>query len=260
MSLYINSDEDHFRITYDSIMSQTFLPNQIVIVFDGPVKFNVDKLLNKQTIQHDIVRLDKNKGLSIALNEGLKIIKNDYVFRVDTDDILTPDRFQIQYEFMSNNDDVAILGGQMNFIGDNGKPLNIFKNVPLTNYSIRKFILFKNPFNHPTVVYRKSIIDLVGGYDHVQYYEDWYLWWKISKIPDVKFVNLQNKIVHYRVRSLTERSGTRFLKFEFLFYKKLYDNKFINIWIFIIIIMIKLPIKIMPKFVFLQAKKIYSKI
>ncbi|MFQ9122460.1 MAG: glycosyltransferase [Haemophilus parainfluenzae] len=60
----------------------------------------------KNRNQVSICSITKNMGLALALNEGLKVAKGNFIARMDTDDIAERDRFKVQFEFLQQHVDV----------------------------------------------------------------------------------------------------------------------------------------------------------
>ena len=107
MSLYIKEKPEYFRACMESVLSQTVMPDEIVIVKDGPVTEELDAVLNEYVNQnpslYTIVPLETNRGLGLALAEGILHCKHELVARMDTDDICRKDRFELQLaEFQKN--------------------------------------------------------------------------------------------------------------------------------------------------------------
>ena len=107
--------------------------------------------------------LKKNMGLAYALNYGMKLCTNDWVFRMDIDDVCAKDRFTKQINIISLNSDIDILGGNIQCF--ESFP-NFFpgRNVPTSYNSIRRFMKFRNPLNHPSVFFNRNKILNIGGY------------------------------------------------------------------------------------------------
>ena len=106
MSVYGKEKAAYFAAAIESVLNQTRQPDQIVIVKDGLLTADLEKVLKKYTSKDErftIVSLDKNMGLGIALNKGLAACKYPVVARMDTDDIATPVRFEKQISYMMNH-------------------------------------------------------------------------------------------------------------------------------------------------------------
>ncbi|GHV72345.1 hypothetical protein AGMMS49928_29020 [Spirochaetia bacterium] len=113
LSVYKNEKPEYLNRALVSIWDdQTLKPDQIVLVEDGQLTSELDKVIDEwQQRLSDIftvVNLPENVGLGAALNEGLKYCKHDLVARMDTDDVSLPDRFEKQIAFMNNNPQIAV--------------------------------------------------------------------------------------------------------------------------------------------------------
>ena len=168
MSVYKNDKEDHLRLAIESMLKQTVPPEQFVIVEDGPVPSALDNLLLKYTKTYPqlftVVKLDQNGGLGNALNQGLKFCRNELVARMDSDDISKSNRCELELKEFSKHPNMGIVGTQIDeFIGDTSN-ITSQRIVPTEHKDIVKFARRRSPFNHPTVMYRKSVIESLGGY------------------------------------------------------------------------------------------------
>ena len=162
------------------MINQTLAPDEIVLVEDGPLTKELYTVINdiKQTYPGLITSVihEENQGLGLALQHGLEIARNEIVARMDTDDIAVPDRCRQQLEFINVHPDITIVGGQIEeFIGS---VTNIVgkREVPTTDDQLKVFAKKRCPFNHMTVMFRKSDILEVGNYQEWFWNEDYYLW------------------------------------------------------------------------------------
>jgi glycosyltransferase involved in cell wall biosynthesis len=176
MSIYHKEKPDFLIESIESMLRQTIMPNEIVIVKDGPLTQELDKIIDRYANQEPglftIVTLGKNLGLGLALNEGLKRCRNELVARMDTDDISLENRCELQLKAFDSNPDLSIVGTWTNEFYD--KPSNIVMSriVPEKHEDIMKFSRRRSPFNHPTVMYKKSSVLDCGGYQDVLRKED----------------------------------------------------------------------------------------
>jgi hypothetical protein len=255
MSLYIKSDKLQFINCLTSISKQSYLPNEIILIIDGPIYFNLDEIFLQ--FPNLIITTFYNKfniGLAKSLNIGLGLSNNEIIFRMDTDDICLKNRFEIQYNFMLNNPNITLCGCHAELIDINSKLLKIVKKVPLFHKEIIKQLSYKNPFIHPTVCFRKTQILNAGGYDNISLYEDWFLWFKLSKLNNIIFHNLDNVLLQYRIRSFSERKGLQIIKFELNFLLTLYKKNYINLFTLVINLFLKTIIRIMPTKIYIMIK------
>ncbi len=181
MSVYIQTEENELSECLKSIEAQTLAPSQLVVVVDGPVRPGVTKLLESQlsrtSYSVEIVNFTENRGLGAALSDGLNSCRHELVARVDTDDVNLPTRFEVQHEFFLNSPDISAVGGFLAEIygGIRGEKF-LVRTVPVDSDKIRSSCRYRNPINHPTVMFRRKDVLQVGGYQPMLWFEDYYLW------------------------------------------------------------------------------------
>ncbi len=179
MSVYAKENPDYLRMSIESMLDQTMAPDQIVIVKDGRLTDELDEVISYYESRYPdiftIVPLEKNVGLGRALNEGLKRCRNELVARMDTDDISVKERCELQVQEFLKNEELSIVGGIIDEFYV--EPSNVIASrvVPLKNEDILKFSRRRNPFNHPTVMYKKSAVLECGGYGNNRLTEDYEL-------------------------------------------------------------------------------------
>lgn len=186
MSVYIKENSEFLKEALDSMLNQTILTNDLVLVCDGPLTIELEEVINQYKKQFpdiiNIIKLKENMGLGVALNTGLKYCKNELVARMDTDDISLPNRCELQLSKFKNNKELALLSGKILEFQSDSEIITGSRVVPLLNDEIIQFSRKRNPFNHPAVMFRKSIVEEVGGYDEKYHlFEDYYLWVRILK-------------------------------------------------------------------------------
>ena len=252
MSIYLNDDLDKFKLALESILKQTLVPSEIIIVFDGPVKPEIaNYIYDKSNEGYNIicVKLKINSGLGIALNIGLIHCTNEFVARMDSDDIALESRFYIQSEYLNQNKDIVLVGSYMYEFDEIPNITSKVRKLPLNQKEILNFSKFRNPFNHPTVMFRKSIILKVGSYKNMQLFEDYYLWLKILK-NDFKTKNLNEPLLFFRNKNFVKRRrGLTYLYNEFVFYKTVYKEKLLPLQYIFLSLFIKVPLRIFPYFI-----------
>ncbi len=179
MAVYKNDRAEWFEQALESMLNQTVTSNDIVIVVDGPLTDSLNRTLRKYQDNDaiSIIRLKTNQGLGNALNVGIENAKNELIARMDSDDIAVPNRIEIQLAEFAKNPKLDIVGGQIAEFIDNPDEVISYRRVPLLHADIKLFARRRSPFNHPTVMYRKSAIQKIGGYDVTAIrIEDYDLW------------------------------------------------------------------------------------
>lgn len=182
MTVYTKDDPKYFSLALDSMVNQTYQPDEIVLVKDGPIIDHLQSVIDEHiTAGAPIVQvqLPENKGLGLALNEGIKIIKNELIARMDSDDYSMPERCELQVREFENNPKLDIIGCPvLEFVGTIDNIVGERK-VPLTNEEIYRFAKKRDPFNHPTVMYKKNAVEAVGCYSDYRKNQDTDLWIKM---------------------------------------------------------------------------------
>lgn len=220
LSLYHKENPLALEQCFQSIwQDQTIQPNEIILVLDGPIGDELTQCVKKwrqiigQPLQ--VIPLSQNIGLGKALNEGLRYCTNEWVFRMDTDDICKPDRFEKQIDFIKKNPNVVLFGGQILEFDQMPNDSTVIKSVPTDYLEIKKFAQKRCPFNHMTVAYKKSIILELGGYQHHLFMEDYNLWLRVIGSGH-KVANLEDVILYARVGNgmHARRKGIEYIKSE----------------------------------------------
>lgn len=259
LSIYKKEKPEYFEEALTSIYdNQVVKPSEIIIVEDGKLTDELYKVVKRWKDKLDeklkIISLEKNVGLAKALNIGLHHSSYELVARMDTDDIAMPDRFQVQYEFMNNNHNVALCGA---FIEEFNELYEKKIVLPISIDEIKKFAKLRNPIAHPTVIFRKSIIKKVGGYpEELRLGQDFGLW-SVLIANGYKLYNIPTVLVRMRVdNEFLERRGWESFKYEILAIKLQYKIGFINLFEVFRAIILRSILRMSPVFF----KKIMYKI
>ncbi|MDR6923465.1 MULTISPECIES: glycosyltransferase [Chryseobacterium] len=252
ISVYFKEKVEFLEKALDSILNNSLQPSQIILVKDGKLTKELDECIEiyctKYSDLFTIVSLDANVGLGKALNAGLKHALYDIIARMDTDDICYQDRFKKQIEFLIKNPSISVIGTgiqEFNLIpGD----LNQFRNLPVNSEDLLKFSKFRNPLNHPTVMFRKKAVIEAGSYQDMPLFEDYYLWVRMLH-KGFKIANISEPLLHFRIGNnmIGRRSGWSYLKKELAFLSKIREINYINRKEFLVSGIVKLPLRILPK-------------
>ena len=176
MSLYVKEKAEYLKLAVDSMINQSVTPDEIVIVEDGPLTEElyavVDEYVNRYSDLFTIVKNEKNIGLGLALNEGLKVCRNELVARMDTDDISKSDRCEKQLDVFRNNPELSLVGSYVDEFFEDPEQIVSTRAVPQTQAEIYQFAKKRSAFNHPAVMYRKSKVLGFGGYADLRRNQD----------------------------------------------------------------------------------------
>lgn len=250
MSIYKSDVPELVRVALDSLLQQTLLPNEIVIVGDGPVPAELEQVVSSFKCQvskirttpnpsfakgGDLVPEDgkesletrnqkpetivtylpqvKNGGLGEAMRIAAEAAKYDYLARMDSDDICLPDRFEKQMKCFEEDPELSLVGGMITEF--DGEPENIIAKriLPLEDAEIKRMMRGRCAVNHVTVIFKKADLMKSGNYQPFWKQEDHYLWARMME-HGCKFRNIPDVVVNVRSGKdqIARRGGLRFYK------------------------------------------------
>lgn len=244
MSVYHKEQPKHLRMAVESMLNQTVPPSDFVIVCDGPLTEELDRVTedfkNQAPELFQIVRLEENKGLGLALKEGLTYCKADLVARMDTDDIAVSDRMEKQLAFMNQHPEISVVGAQIAEFEEAPDHIIRYRMVPECQKDILHKLKFANPMNHVTVLFQKEHVLNVGSYPHHPGFEDYHLWTKLLS-EGYQFHNLPDTccLVRADAHMLKRRDGWAYFKNTVKMEKLLRKKKLISPWQYLVNITIR---------------------
>lgn len=250
MSVYYKENPEYLKMSLDSIINQTLVPNEIVLVEDGPLTDELNLLVETYQKKYKIlkvIKLEKNSGLGIALNEGLKHCSCEYVARMDSDDISLPNRFQEQVSFITEHQDVDVVGSNIiEFDNETSNDLN-YKLVPLSYEEIKKYIKKRNPMNHMTVFFKKSSVIDSGSYMNCPLFEDYFLWARMIA-NGYKLANIEKVLLRVRsgLNMYSRRGSISYIKCIINFQNELLKLHIINIFEYFYNLVIRISVSLLP--------------
>jgi glycosyltransferase involved in cell wall biosynthesis len=189
----------YVREAVDSVLAQTFLNFEFIIVDDGSTD-GTSELLQSYADRDPRIRLLSrgHAGLGVALNEGLAVARATYIARMDADDISLPERFQRQVDFLQAHPDHVLAGCRCILIDPDGHPICEKREIEFEHSKIEAMLLkMKWPVVHPAVMMRRDVVMKIGGY-HPELVpnEDHDLFLRLSEVG--KLANLDEVLLYYR--------------------------------------------------------------
>ena len=251
MPIYYKENPEYFDTALDSVVNQTLMPNEIVIVKDGALTKELDAVIEKYISKYpqlfNIVALNENVGQGKARNAGLMACKHNIVALMDSDDIARNDRFEIQIKYMEQNPDVDVVGSFITEFENDPNVIESIKAVPLTHEAIYNFGKWRSPMNNMTIVYKKDKVFEVGAYNSFNFGEDYLLFTKML-MNGCKFYNFEECLVNARAgsRMLAKRIGWNKIKQEFLLFYEFRKMGYINNYQFVRNVSLKFLLRIIP--------------
>jgi len=196
----MHNDSPYIKFTLDSILQQKLSTKfEVVLVFDR-VPAHRKNFVKKYLHNFPARFFDSNQpGLVSALNLGILNIKNKYIARIDSDDLMIENRLQSQLNFMESNRNVSVLGSQVEYIDEFNRTIGI-SNYPTSYRSIKQELPWNCCLAHPSVMLRTETLLKFGGYSNkYMHAEDYDLWLRMFKSTEIR--NLTEVLTRYRISS-----------------------------------------------------------
>lgn len=182
------------------MLGQTYGCDELVVVCDGELTDELDEVLALYCERYPVIkalRLPKT-GTGGCANAGLSICRNEYIVKMDSDDISLPERCELSLYYMARHPSVDVLGAYIQeFDSRTGKDIAV-KKTPSGSRAIREYARRRNPFNNQTLVYKRSAVEKAGGYSSIQRCEDYDLAVRLLMTGAVAR-NIPRVLVRYRV-------------------------------------------------------------
>lgn len=182
-----------------SCLNQTFPNFELIVVANG-----VDCEEVAESIKRLVANEPKVKVLTTAIHHlpfclslAVHHSRAPLIARMDADDISIPERLALQVAYMHEHPDVAVLGSTYHEIDAKGQ-LGKIVGLPESNEEVRKALPWKNPICHPSVMFRRAIVEQFGGYLGGLKAEDYDLWCRLSTNDRVMFANFRQPMLYYR--------------------------------------------------------------
>lgn len=253
MSVYAKENPIFFDRALRSVtIEQTRKPDQIVLMLDGKLTNELYNVVEKyKSLLGEIfepIELEKNMGLSKALEIGVRYCKYELIARMDSDDISAPQRFEKQVLFLEQNSKIDIVGSFISEFEDDENVIYGTRILPTNPQELARFARKRCPLNHVTVVMKKQMLLKAGNYEEFKGIEDYFLWGKMIK-AGAMLANIDDFLVNVRAgrAMMQRRGGFDYAMMEFRLQQKFLQIGFINFYEFIRNVCIRFPIRMVPK-------------
>jgi glycosyltransferase involved in cell wall biosynthesis len=207
-----------------SLSRQTLVPDEIVIVADGPLTPAHDAELERYARSRPgvrTIRLPSNQGAGVATQAALAAAKSTWVAKVDADDVLVPHRLETQLRRLTSSGADVCSTAMTEFIGSPEHVVGT-RTTPVAHREFVRVMRYRNPVNHPTVMFRRAAAVASGGYQHLPFLEDYDLWARMLR-DGATFVGLAEPLVAFRTDGMLSRRRQRAaLRSEFLLQSRLH--------------------------------------
>lgn len=234
MPFYRGDVPDHLDAALQSLYDQTMRADEVVLVQDGPVSEELTKLVENwkrkmREVNHVI--LEQNQGLSAALNAGIDAAQHEWLARMDADDVCRADRFEKQTALLESDPELSIIGSWITEYDEEMKREIDTRKLPSKHERILEYAKWRCPFNHMTVMYRKSVLEKLGKYKNYGAVGDDYELWARFLVNGYKAANLPEVLVNARTGEdffSKRRRGWKYFKNEVREVNDLYKLGLLN--------------------------------
>ncbi|WP_404420845.1 glycosyltransferase family 2 protein [Nibricoccus sp. IMCC34717] len=191
------------RRAVESVLAQDFSDYELVIINDGSTDGTAavaEACASDPKVR--LINLPSNVGAAAAMNVGWRSSDSDFVAILDADDVAVPERLRLQVEYLSAHPSTSVLGGAAHFV-EEGTTFRETVWKQTHHRDLRRNRWYESPFVHPTVLMRRSFLELTGGYtDGLRLGEDYDLWMRGFMYPEVRYANLAQPLVLYTTRAV----------------------------------------------------------
>ncbi|WP_339923301.1 glycosyltransferase family 2 protein [uncultured Cyclobacterium sp.] len=191
----VYNGEAHLKEAIQSVLNQSFTDFELIIIDDGSVDTSASIVSEISDPRIRYIKNDCNKGISYSRNRGIKEAKGDFLAWMDCDDLISPNRFEIQLKFMTQNPSVGICGTWLTRF--DSQSVNTAKS-PADHNSIKALLLFKPAIWNATAINRLDWIKKAGlTFDErLTVAEDFDFYWKACR--EFPVANIPNALYQYR--------------------------------------------------------------
>jgi glycosyltransferase involved in cell wall biosynthesis len=204
----VRNGEGHIAAALDSLFAQTDDDFEIIAVDDSSTD-KTPAILNQRSRADKRLRVLSTsqgaaQGIVAALNRGIAAAQGRYIARMDADDLCRPERLRLQAEYLDAHADVGLVASRVEFAGDRQaqRGLALFvdwTNELLTPADIARSRFVETPIIHPSVMFRRELVALYGGYRSGDFPEDYELWLRWLD-RGVTFAKLQKFLLEWTDR------------------------------------------------------------
>ena len=251
MSLYIKEKVEYAEACFESLLRQTVLADEWVIVEDGPLTEEMYLLLARYQDKYPglikRVPFETNRGLGFALRDGVEACTHDLIARMDTDDIAREDRFEKQLAMFEADKSLDICGSHIKEFDGSIENVISQRIVPTADTEIKTYQKRRDAFNHMTVMYKKNAVLKAGNYQPCLLMEDTLLWVNMI-LSGANCANVDDFLVYARTGSdmFERRGGFAYYKKYKQGRKKVYDTGYIFWWDYTFTLMVQFGVAVIP--------------
>jgi glycosyltransferase involved in cell wall biosynthesis len=198
LTLPIHNAEHFLTECIHSIRQQTFGDFEVIALLDGCTDRSEEILMDMRDSRFVTLKTEHREGLTSALNRILPHASAPLIARMDADDVIDPRRLELQFEFMTRENEIDVLGTWFDYIDESGKRVRKAFPFPARHEDIKRGFRLRNSIGGATVMFRAERIRQAGGYpQEFPLGQDLALWLKCLSM-NYRFANLPTVLYSYR--------------------------------------------------------------
>lgn len=190
------NDTRFLRETVESILAQTFTDFEFIIIDDCSARADEVRALELLDSRIRVYRLERNVGAAEAGNQGVARAKAPFIARTDYDDIADPTWLESALKAFAGDPELGLVATWVRLISEHGDFLEVDR-TPVSDFAIRFTMLSHNPFYHSTIVYRRELLERVGGIEPGQNETHDHRLWR-AMLPHCRMCTIPEPLVRYR--------------------------------------------------------------
>ena len=205
-----------------SVLAQTFADFELVLVDDLSSDNSIALIEKISDPRIKIKKLVTRHRRTKALNQGLQICSGEYIAVLDADDIAYPTRFAKQISFLEENPKIVAVGTWFTNINENGELISRSE-FKTSSSDISRSLAFNSVLVHSSMMYRRSVANLQGGYlEDFDYAQDFALWIALAEVGDIGAIPEQLTKIRRLANSMTSGKdySINLVRDSYLLYKR----------------------------------------
>ena len=203
----VRNEERFLSAALESLLRQSFTRWELVVIDDGSTDRTSDILTTyagRDTRIRPFIR--EAAGLVPALIFGTEQCRADLIARMDGDDVCHPNRLVTQYNFLCENPDISLVACRIRYfpshiVRGGMRHYEQWQNSLTTHELMLRDLFVESPVTQPSVMYRKSAVEQVGGYQDNSWGEDYDLWLRLA-LAGHKFARIPETLFFWREHAI----------------------------------------------------------
>jgi len=180
-----------------SVFAQTYKEWELILIDDGSTdnSLSIARSVNDPRVR--VISDGKNKKLAGRLNEVTGLARYDYIARMDADDLMSPDRLQLQLDILLANPDISLVSTGLYSILDDDTLVG-YRGRADTKVSFEQLIKKEKGILHASILARKTWYDRNFYNEKLSVGQDSDMWLRASKKNDLNIIILSDPLYIYR--------------------------------------------------------------